>query len=79
MQKTKQNQDVFVVAILFTLSYLLREQDVISEQGEYSLKIVKRTGCNKRIGWGKFSQVVKQTGCFKQAKTGKQHQNLSLK
>ena len=40
-------------------------------RGENSLKIVKQTGCNKRTGWGKFSQVVKQTGCFKQAKTGK--------
>ena len=40
-------------------------------RGENSLKKVKRTGCNKRTGWGKFSQVVKQTGCFKQAKTGK--------
>ena len=49
------------------LGYLLREQDVISEQGG----IVKRTGCNKQTGWGEFSQVVEQTGCFKQAKTGK--------
>ena len=40
-------------------------KDVISEQGENSLKIVKRTGCNKKTEWMKFSQVVKQTGGIK--------------
>ena len=37
----------------------------------YKLLLIKHNECNKRTGWGKFSQVIKQTGCFKQAKTGK--------
>ena len=56
---------------MVTLSYLIREQDVISKQGGNFSQKSKQTGCNKQTGWGKLSQVVKQTGCFKQAKTGK--------
>ena len=40
-------------------------------QCNYSELSIKRTGCNKRTGWGKFSQAVKQTGCIKQSKRGK--------
>ena len=49
----------------------IKRTHLISIQGENYLKIVKRTGCNKRTGWGKFSDVIKQAGCIRQAKTRK--------
>ena len=52
-----------------TLQYLLIEQDVISEQGRDSPKIVKQTVCIKRTGWTFCQKQLSKQGFFYQLKT----------
>ena len=40
-----------------TLVFLLREQVVLSEQGEFFMTLLKRAGCIKQAGWDLFERT----------------------
>ena len=52
------------IPVLITLVYLIAEQAVISEQGEFFQEIVKQAGHNKQAGWSVLKKTISEQAEF---------------